>query len=189
MTNDLGYIERRAVQALQHFSNRNMESCGLELWPAVDNTGKRRHGGGVGSRIKQFLNECAPMISFLATRNIILMSVSGRTVFDDLYDLARCSIVHEGRDSPNVQWTFDGSARVTPGGTSELPADYMFGVALSVITAPENVGCAPGQFDASIQIAALNGKKFELKDLWGQEEMLYEEISAMMQSPIRRQVT
>jgi len=189
VTSDLSYIERRTVHALQHFSNRNMESCGLELWPAVDNTAKRRHGGGVGSRIKKFLNENAPMISFLATRNVILINMNGRTVFDDLYDLARCSLVHEGRDSANVQWTFDGSARVAPGGPSEVQADFMFGIALSVITAPENAGCAPGQFDASIKIAALNGKEFELKDLWGQEEMLYKEISKMMPSPVHRLVT
>lgn len=47
---DLSYIERRILKAFTDYSGGDLESCALNLWPAIDDTAKRRRDGGVGSR-------------------------------------------------------------------------------------------------------------------------------------------
>lgn len=187
---DLSHIRRRIYAALKHYAEGDFESCGIHLWPAVDNTAKRRHGGGVGYRIRKFLNASTPMISFIATSRVMIIKSDGQTTYDILYELARNSITHEGQDSPMIEWTSNGSMRIAGKADRDqphhFPKDFLFGIAMAVVTAPENGSLASPQKEGQLQFAYLPNQTFWLSDLWGGEDYFYAVISAQMKTSVRR---
>ncbi|WP_371396762.1 hypothetical protein [Fretibacter rubidus] len=188
---DLSYIERRVVKAFYNYSEGDYESCALQLFPALDNTAKRRFGGGVGKRIKSFLSESSPMITFIATSNIMTLKIGVKPMLDILYDQVRTSIVHEGRVDANFTWTTDGSMRLSEDGANAMPHDFLFGMLISVLTAPENASLRSLNKSEYLTFThiprqPLPRRKFWLSHLWGAEDYLYAEISLAMNKVVHR---
>lgn len=184
---ELDNIGRRVMKSLEEFEVGDYESCSIHLWPALDHTAKRRHGGSVKARIIKFLREYGGLMSYLSTSNIFDIEVDGITLAECLYRDGRTFLMHEGKQSPNLQWNTSGeillfAASGPEGIQNSLPASYLLGMIVSVICAPENktVVTHSGEelsfFDLNVDVDLL----------WGQEDFLYSWISDRMGRKVTR---
>lgn len=152
-----------------HFQGRDYEGALVNLFPAIDKTAKkRRPKAGVGSRVKAFLEEEEALISATATGNIFQnMSVDGVTITDALYKFGRTPIAHEGELDPRLQFNATGSIEI---GSKKwnLPSQYIFGLCIAVIAAPEN---AEEKVTENLQVT-LFGQSFKVNDLWGKRDFV-----------------
>lgn len=112
------------------------------------------------------------------------------SVADLLYKFARNSMSHDGLGSTQLKWSssnimdfFDfGSGHVR----AVVPKDYLLGLILAIVTAPENVSLR-GQGDGPVlRLKFLPGQEFPLSDLWGAEDYFYTVISSAMKGSIGR---
>ena len=62
-------VSRRVLQAIKHMQTSDHEGALVNLFPAIDQTAKRRRPKeGVGKRIKAFLEDEEKLISTVATK-------------------------------------------------------------------------------------------------------------------------
>ncbi|MEM9851943.1 MAG: hypothetical protein AAF761_08080, partial [Pseudomonadota bacterium] len=149
-SNDLGRVSRRILKSGQEYADGDLESCALQMWPALDNTSRRRYKGAVGKRIKRFLHHSAPMVSWMATGNIIDIRTNGANLFELFYTECRNCIVHEGGDIPIIKWDTSGTVLMgIQGSFGEIghiiPEDYLLALVVSVVIAPENANWTGGE--------------------------------------------
>ncbi len=97
MTKPTG-VSRRINQCIAHLQAKDWEGALVNLFPALDQTAKRRRSkDGVGSRIRAFLEDEEGLISCIATGSFIAnVNVNGVSITDALYKFGRTSIAHEG---------------------------------------------------------------------------------------------
>jgi len=157
-------VSRRLNQCVKHLQDNDFEGALVNLFPAIDQTAKRRRPkDGVGKRIKAFLEEEEKLISIIATGNCFSNIVcDGISITDALYKFGRTSIAHEGELDPRLAFNQNGSILI---GTENwnLPSGYITGMCISVITAPENIN---EYINEPLGITIFD-KPFPLADLWG----------------------
>lgn len=167
MSNPTG-TSRRLQQCFERLHMNDFEGALVQLFPAIDKTAKkRRPKEGVGSRIRSFLRDEEILISIVATGNAIRCTIDGVDVADALYKFCRTSIAHEGELDPRLSFNQDGRMRL---GFDKwnLPSEYIFGMALSVVIAPENVN---EKIDGEICLNLFD-KQFMVNDMWGRSDMI-----------------
>lgn len=162
-------VSRRLLQCIKHLQENDFEGALVNLFPALDQTAKRRRSkDGVGKRIKAFLEEEEKLISIVATGSCFSNIVcDGVSITDALYKFGRTSIAHEGELDPRLKFNSDGSVLI---GTDKwnLPTGYITGMCIAVITAKEN---AYEYINESLVISVFE-KQFAIEELWGNPEVL-----------------
>lgn len=166
-------VSRRLLQCIKHLQENDFEGALINLFPALDQTAKRRRSkDGVGKRIKAFLEEEEKLISIVATGNCFSNIVcNGTSITDALYKFGRTSIAHVGELDPRLEFNSNGSVLI---GREKwnLPSGYITGMCIAVITAKEN---ANECIDEPLAITVFE-RSFTIADLWGNSEEIKAQI-------------
>ena len=166
-------VSRRLLQCIKHLHTDDYEGALVNLFPALDQTAKRRRPkDGVGKRIKAFLEEEEKLISIIATGGCISNIVcNGVSITDALYKFGRTSIAHEGELDPKLNFNTDGAVEI---GAEKwnLPIGYITGMLIAVVAAPEN---ANENISDEFSITVFD-KEFLISDLWGHPEKIKEHL-------------
>lgn len=160
-------VSRRIEASLGGLRSGDIESCLINLFPAIDKTAKRRYQkSGVGDRIRKFLADEEGLISGIATGNIFTgVEISGLTFPQAMYKFGRTSIVHEGELDPRLQFSSDGSVRI--GETWVLNRGYLLGSILSVVLSPEN---KEERLQNDVQVTVFGRHRLRINESWGDRE-------------------
>ena len=99
-------------QCIEHIQEGDWEGALVNLFPALDNTAKkRRPKAGVGERIRAFLEEEEALVSAITTGSVLKgIHTDGVSITDALYKFGRTSIAHEGELDPRLQFNEGGSS-------------------------------------------------------------------------------
>ncbi|GAD88657.1 hypothetical protein VHA01S_008_00530 [Vibrio halioticoli NBRC 102217] len=166
-------VSRRLLQAIKHLSSNDYEGALVNLFPAIDQTAKRRRPkDGVGKRVKSFLEDEEKLISIVATGNCFSKIVcDGISVTDALYKFGRTSIVHEGELDPRIQFNLNGAIEI---GSNKwnLSIGYITGMCVAVIVSYENHA---ESIEEQLAITVF-GKQFPIESLWGNSRELKNHI-------------
>ena len=157
-------VSRRLLQCIKHLHEDDFEAALVNLFPAIDQTAKRRRSkAGVGKRIKAFLEEEEKLISIIATGNAISNIVCNDvSITDALYKFGRTSIAHEGELDPRLEFNISGSVMIDSDKWN-LPSGYITGMLIAAVVAPENVN---EHIAEQLSITVFD-KEFSISDLWG----------------------
>ncbi|MEL4280912.1 MULTISPECIES: hypothetical protein [Shewanella] len=162
-------VSRRILQCVKHLQENDLEGALVNLFPAIDQTAKRRRPkDGVGKRIKAFLEEEEKLISVIATGNFLSnIRCNDISITDALYKFGRTSIAHEGELDPRLEFNANGAIEI---GTEKwnLPSGYIVGMCIAVITASENVN---EQIEMPFSITVFE-KSFPLNAMWGDSAVI-----------------
>lgn len=164
-------VSRRVLQAIKHLQTNDYEGALVNLFPAIDQTAKRRRPkDGVGKRIKAFLEDEEKLISTVATGNCFSNIVCDNiSITDALYKFGRTSIAHEGELDKRLEFNLNGSIQIGKDKWN-LPIGYITGMCVAVITAKENSAeyfddrLSVNVFDQQFPVALLWGNSKELKN-------------------------
>ena len=166
-----GAISRRITSCLKLYSDRKYEESLINLFPALDQTAKKRRSVGVGQRFREFLSDQEDIIFCLATRQIHKgMKIDGKSFPEAIYDFARNPLMHEGELDPRLAFSFERP--IQAGVVWNLPPPFILTICTSVIIAPENKD-EHSELKAKISII---DTEHPLNELWGQEEMVRSKI-------------
>jgi hypothetical protein len=173
-------VSRRIQQCIERFQVHDHEGALVNLFPAIDKTGKkRRPKAGVGDRIRSFLKDEEVLISAVGTGNVFQgCSFDGVSFEDALYKFGRTPISHEGELDPRLRFNDNGGLQIGRDNWN-LPSSYIVGMALAVITAQENAGERTAE-DLGITIF---GKRFGLNEIWGEPRAVRFHICDVFQAP------
>lgn len=173
-------VSRRVQHCVERLQVKDCECALVNLFPAIDKTAKkRRPKEGVGRRIKAFLQDEEVLITAVATGNVFKeCTFDGMSFHDALYKFGRTPIAHEGELDPRLTFNINGSLQIGKDHWN-LPISYIAGMALAVITAPENVGERTGN---GLGITVFE-KRFALNDIWGRQGPVREHICEKFRDP------
>jgi len=174
-----GAISRRIESFWAATSRRQLEESLIHLFPALDETAKRRRPkAGVGHRIRSFLADQEAIMSAIATGNVMKnIYVDGVSFPQAIYLFGRNAIMHEGELDPRLQIT--DANELSIGKTWVLPRSYVLGIAVAVMIAPENAR----ERLANQGSITLFGRDWRLNELWGAESALKSAIAARFRHP------
>lgn len=160
-------VGRRIEKAIKEFSDKDYESCLLQLFPAVDGTGEaRRPTSSVGERIREFIHDQQDIITYVAMRGVIKnLNVDGQSLQSVIYKFARNPLSHTGQLDPKLKITENGGLRASED-SWVLSSGFIFGMIIAVITAQEN----KDSFIITDLEINIFGKKFNINSLWGEED-------------------
>ena len=160
-------ISRRISSCLKLYNEKKYEESLINLFPALDQTAKKRRPIGVGERIKKFISDQESIIFYLATRQIFKdMKIDGKNFPEAIYEFARNPLMHEGELDPRLAFSFERPIEV--GTVWNLPPPFILTICTSVIIAPENKD-EQSEINATIKVAGID---YPLNELWGQEKMV-----------------
>jgi hypothetical protein len=166
-------VSRRLLQCVKHLQTNDFEGALVNLFPAIDQTAKRRMPKvGVGKRIKGFLEQEEKLISIIATGNSFSNIVcDGVSITDALYKFGRTSIAHEGELDPRLEFNQNGSVLI---GTNQwnLPSGYITGMCIAAIVSAEN---KDEHIEEPLSITVFD-KIFLISDLWGHSSKIKSHI-------------
>lgn len=89
-----------------------------------------------------------------------------RTMPEMLYDVVRCTAVHEARLPSNLRFTAAPVTQTGMDGELVLPIDVIYGLLLAIIGAPTN---AAQRFDNNPTFS-FGGQHIAINELWGKRE-------------------
>ena len=160
-------VSRRVQQCIEHLQKNDPEGALVNLFPAIDKTGKkRRPNDGVGSRVRGFLKDEEVLMSAVGMGNVFKgCEFDGLSFEKALYKFGRTPIAHEGELDPLLKFNSSGGIQIGLDGWN-LPVSYISGMTLAVIVAPENTGEMTSD---GLKITVL-GKSFSLNEIWGNPE-------------------
>ena len=173
-------VSRRIQQCVVHLQNKDWEGALVNLFPALDQTAKRRRPkDGVGSRIRAFLEDEEGLISCIAMGNYIAkIEVDDVSITDALYKFGRTSIAHEGELDHRLNFNEEG--RLVIGQDRwDLPVGYIFGMFIAVIVAHEN----RDELIGTELTATLFDQRVRINDIWGKRESVRQLIATKFHRP------
>ena len=91
-----------------------------------------------------------------------------------LYDVVRCTAVHEARLPENLRFTKLPMIQTGLDGELVLPIDVIYGLLLAIVGAPKN---ADEHADGD-PVFSFGGKSIRVNELWGEREKIAAFIGA-----------
>ena len=172
-------VSRRLAACFDAFQRKDYEAALVHFFPALDKVAKRRRPKeGVGSRIRAFLKDEEVLISAIATNNVFRGAVFDGVTFEEaIYKFGRTAIAHEGELDPRLQFVDGGSWSI--GEVWQLPSNYILGLCISVMVAPESNG---ERIDSDAKVT-LFGREWEINHLWGAEQAVKSHIAGAFRNP------
>lgn len=161
-----GAIGRRVSSCIAAFQVKAYETALIHLFPAMDQTAKRRRpSAGVGERIQLFISDQEDIITAIALGNIIRdIKINGTSFPEAVYKYGRTAIVHEGELDRRLRVVEAGGMSVN-GDVWTLPSSYLFAMTIGVMAAKEN-GREDLGFDGAVRFF---DRQWRLKQIWGGE--------------------
>lgn len=170
-----GSVGRRIESCLNEMAVDNFEAALVHLFPAIDNTAKKRYPKEkVGERIRMFLKDSETIIQFLATTNVLTIIAEGMSFEQAIYKFGRTSIMHEGELDHRL--VIHKGSRISIGEVWELPHSYIYSMAAAVIFAREN---SEDVFTRRITLHSPLGV-LDLYMLWGKAEEIQHRIEKVL---------
>ncbi len=90
-------------------------------------------------------------------------STAVRTMPEMLYDVVRCTAVHEAKLPDNLRFTEVSVIQLGNDGELVLPIDLIYGLLMAVVACPKN---ADQQIDED-PVFSFGGKSIRINELWG----------------------
>jgi hypothetical protein len=173
-------VSRRMQQCVERLQAIDCEGALVNLFPAIDKTAKkRRPKDGVGKRIKAFLRDEEVLITAVGTGNVFKgCSFDGVSFHDALYNFGRTPIAHEGELDHRLTFNNNGGLQIGRNNWN-LPLNFIMGMSLAVIIAPEN----QGEQTADGLGIVIFGKRFALNEIWGKPESVHKHICEKFRNP------
>ena len=87
-----------------------------------------------------------------------------RTMPEMLYDVVRCTALHEARLPENMRFTKQPIIKMGLDGELVLPIDVIYGLLIAIVTSPKNV-------DEQVEgdpVFSFEGKSIRVNELWGE---------------------
>ncbi|MCH7702776.1 MAG: hypothetical protein IID37_13920 [Planctomycetes bacterium] len=167
---------------MRNLSAGRFEDAVVSSSVALAATARRENPtGGDKSACRKFLDENLPIISKIAwaafgvsqPMNFLYRrldkraaGVDVRTMPEMLYDIVRCTAVHEARLPINLRFTDQPLIQTGRDGELVLPIDLIYGLLIAVVASPKN-GDEEAEGDP---IFSFGGKSIRLNDLWGKRD-------------------
>lgn len=98
--------------------------------------------------------------------------ISVRTMPEMLYDVVRCTAVHEARLPGNLRFTELPLIQTGLDGELVLPIDVIYGLLLAIVGSPSNAG----EHVAGDPTFSFGGRSVRINELWGQRARVVEFI-------------
>lgn len=157
-------IGRRLEHSLESLIENDYESSLVHFFPALDKTAKlRRPNAGVGERIKGFLNDEEPFITFLSFGMVFKNTkFDGLTFGEAIYKFGRTSVMHEGELDPRLTFHTEDKIQASRD-LWVLPTSYIAAMITAVMAAEEN----SQEFFSKSMLLQLNDKKINTNEIWG----------------------
>ena len=89
-----------------------------------------------------------------------------RTMPEMLYDVVRCTALHEAATPENLRFTPDPVIQTGPDGELVLPIDVVYGLLIAVVASPKNAG-ERAEGDPTF---SFGGRSVQLNELWGKPD-------------------
>ncbi len=89
--------------------------------------------------------------------------IAVRTMLEMLYDVVRCTAVHEARLPDNLRFTDKSVIRTGLDGELVLPIDVIYGLLIAIVASPKN---ANEQVEGD-PVFSFGGKSIRVNELWG----------------------
>lgn len=94
--------------------------------------------------------------------------VSVRTMPEMLYDVVRCTAVHEAKLPENLRFTKHPLIHLGLDGELILPIDVIYGLLIAIVASPKN---AKERVDGD-PVFSFGGKSIRVNELWGEREKI-----------------
>ncbi len=175
-------IGSQVTEAIKRIAETHFEDAAVATSVAVSATARREYPvARDGVAYRAFIAESLPIIckvgwiAFGVSQPIKFRyrRLDGRnprtavlTMPEMLYDVVRCTAVHEAGLPSNLRFTSDSVIRTGHDGELVLPADLLYGLILAVVAAPTN---ADQQTDGDL-IVSFADRSAHLKGLWGRRD-------------------
>lgn len=92
--------------------------------------------------------------------------IAVRTMPEMLYDVVRCTAVHEAKLPDNLRFTKDPVIHLGNDGELVLPIDLIYGLLIAIVASPKNVG----QKIEGDPVFSFHEKSIRINVLWGNRE-------------------
>ena len=92
--------------------------------------------------------------------------IAVRTMPEMLYDVIRCTAVHEARLPDNLRFTKQPVIQLGNDGELVLPIDLIYGLLIAVVASPQN----SGQKIEGDPVFSFGGKSMRFNELWGSRD-------------------
>ena len=89
--------------------------------------------------------------------------IAVRTMPEMLYDVVRCTAVHEAKLPDNLRFTKQPVIQLGNDGELVLPIDLVYGLLMAVVASPKNTG---QKIDGD-PVFSFGGKSVRINELWG----------------------
>ena len=93
-------------------------------------------------------------------------AVGVRTMPEMLYDVVRCTALHEARLPDNLRFTDEPVIQTGSDGELVLPIDVIYGLLIAVVASPKNADEEAGG-DPTF---SFGGKRIRLNEMWGKRD-------------------
>lgn len=91
------------------------------------------------------------------------LGIDVRTMPEMLYDVVRCTAVHEARLPDNLRFTKQPVIQMGSDGELVLPIDVIYGLLIAIVASPKN---ADEQVEGD-PVFSFGGKSIRVNELWG----------------------
>ena len=124
--------------------------------------------------------EGAPQPANFRYRRLDLQApgISLRTMAEMLYDVVRCTAVHEAGLRKNLRFTKLPVMQTVFDGELVLPVDVIYGLLLAIVGSPQNAG----QQAEGDPLFSFGGRSIRVNELWGDREKIAAFITAASHS-------
>lgn len=95
-------------------------------------------------------------------------SIAVRTMPEMLYDVVRCTAVHEARLPDNLRFTEQPMIRTGLDGELVLPIDVIYGLLIAIVASAKNAG---EQVEGDL-VFSFRGKSIRVNELWGERDKI-----------------
>jgi hypothetical protein len=183
-------VGSQVTDAMKKLAERRFEDAVVAASVALSATARLEYPtGGDKSACRQFLEHNLPIIckigwvAFGVSQPINFRyrrldakvpEISVRTIPEMLYDVVRCTAVHEAGLPNNLRFTELPVIQTGLDGELVLPIDVIYGLLLAIVGSPKNAG---QQADGD-PLFSYGGKSIRVNELWGEREKIVAFVGA-----------
>ena len=179
-------IESQVSDTVKKLSENRFEDAVVAVSIALSATARQEYPTDIDTKAQHtFLNHNLPIISkigwisFGVSQNINFKyrrldrfnkgpEIATRTMPEMLYDVIRCTAVHEAKLPNNLKFTSDPIIKLGNDGELVLPIDLIYGLLMAVVASPKNAGL---KIEENANFV-FNNKSILVNELWGKPNKL-----------------
>lgn len=173
-------IKNRIKEAIDKLNQDDYENALIQVNIAIDATAKKEYPKEKTShRCKKFLRENQAFITrvglgLLEIHGDIKFGKEGKTLEEVLYNIIRCTLLHEGEMSEKIEITSKVSIGMSEDGKVIIPLNLIWAMILAVIGSKVNANeRLPEHY--SVTIGTIRRTlKLRLNEFWGKKEEIFE---------------